>query len=165
MPNERAYCHDLSGRDQWRRKSRSIGRRATSEQLMARSLPSTYESVYIVHRNSLIKATFTRSYHIFATGRSRSRIYYTTVIRTVGAMLRAGHADDAHVSNADDNWDGRVTRVHYATGDIRRDLMLSSPIFLRFLLLRWRWNANRSPRSKDYFLSLFFHSFIDSMTF
>ncbi|CAD1473362.1 unnamed protein product, partial [Heterotrigona itama] len=58
----------------------------------------------IVHRNSLIKTIFTRSYHIFATGRSRSRIYYTTVIRTADTMLRAGHADDADdAPSADDN--------------------------------------------------------------
>ena len=68
------------------------------------SLSSAHASVYVhsTQVHSLIQAIFTRSYYIFA-GRSRSRIYYMTGIRTADTVLSAGHADDAHVSNVDDN--------------------------------------------------------------
>lgn len=43
---------------------------------------SVVASKFLHARNSSIKATFTRSYRVFAIGQSRTGIYYTAVIRT-----------------------------------------------------------------------------------
>lgn len=61
--------------------------------ILWRATISWCSSLYI-RGNSLIKATFTRSYGVFATSRSRSRIYYTyDCYMYLDSMLRAGHAE------------------------------------------------------------------------
>lgn len=118
--------------------------------------PARFAPASTLH--SLIKATFTRSCRAFA---DHVLEYIIRLLRTYNAATPC-YVPDMHttlmlVRSLDDNWDGRITRVHYATGQLvtnQRSIFL-----LLFVLLYFtRSDGKRIFKKRVIFFFSFFFS-------
>lgn len=117
--------------------------------------PARFAPASTLH--SLIKATFTRSCRAFA---DHVLEYIIRLLRTYNAATPC-YVPDMHttlmlVRSLDDNWDGRITRVHYATGQLvtnQRSIFL-----LLFVLLYFTRSDGKRIFKKHviFFFSFFF---------